>query len=66
MDSRTNDTEPYFTGRFSAKYYLIKQWYAVAGVSNNGTLNIYVNGVLDNGTESGINPGTVINNNVNN
>ena len=33
---------------------------------NNGTLDIYVNGLLDNGTETGINPGTVINTNANN
>jgi hypothetical protein len=65
IDCGTNDTESY-KGRMSANDYPINQWYSVAGVFNNGALDIYVNGLLDNGTETGISPGTVINTNANN
>ena len=66
IDCGTNDTEPSYKGRLSANDYPINQWYSVAGVFNNGALDIYVNGLLDNGTETGIDPGTVINTNANN
>jgi hypothetical protein len=39
----------------------MNQWHSVAGVFNNGSLDIYVNGVFDNGTENSIDPGTWIN-----
>lgn len=66
MDCGTSDFDPSYVGRYTTQDYPINNWYAVAGVFNNGALDIYVNGVLDNGTLVGLNSGTVINTNANN
>ena len=64
MDCGTNDTtEASYIGRITAGDYPIGTWHSVAGVFNNGSLDIYVNGVLDNGVVTGENPGTFINTN---
>jgi hypothetical protein len=65
MDCGTNDntTEASYIGRITAGDYPIGAWHSVAGVFNNGSLDIYVNGVLDNGTVTGENQGTFINTN---
>jgi hypothetical protein len=63
MDCGTNDNNTYVS-RFTSQDYPINNWYSVAGIFNNGSLDIYVNGVLDNG--SFISGGTYINTNANN
>jgi uncharacterized protein (TIGR03437 family) len=51
------------TQRYSKTVYSLNTWYYVAGVYNTGTktLDIYVNGVLDNGTLTGTIPGSQVN-----
>jgi hypothetical protein len=66
IDCGTNDTEPSYVGRLSANDYSTGTWHLVTGVFNNGSLDIYVNGVLDNGDVTGMNPGTFINTSANN
>jgi hypothetical protein len=61
IDCGTNDVEASYAGRFSAQDYSIGAWHLVTGVFNNGSLDIYVNGILDNGSATGVNPGTFIN-----
>ena len=65
MDCGTNDNtvEASYIGRLTAGDYPIGTWHSVAGVFNNGSLDIYVNGVLDNGVVTGENQGTFINTN---
>ena len=63
MDCGTDNLEPSAKGRWSAGDYAINSWHLVAGVFNGGALDIYVNGILDNGLEYNLNPGTVINTN---
>lgn len=52
------------TQRYSTTIRALNTWYHVAGVYNAsaGTLNIYVNGVLDNGVLSGTIPSSQFNN----
>jgi len=56
-----------FVQRYSATVRSLNVWYHVAGVYNASarTLDIYVNGVLNNGTLSGTIPGSQINSAVN-
>ena len=65
IDCGTNDNtvEASYIGRLTAGDYPIGTWHSVAGVFNNGSLDIYVNGVLDNGVVTGENQGTFINTN---
>jgi Protein of unknown function (DUF4038)/Concanavalin A-like lectin/glucanases superfamily/Putative collagen-binding domain of a collagenase/Fibronectin type III domain len=55
------------TQRYSTTVRSLNTWYHVAGVydASAGTLNIYVNGVLDNGTLTGAIPSSQFNQNVN-
>ena len=55
------------TQRYSTTTRSLNTWYHVAGVydASARTLNIYVNGVLDNGTLVGTVPASQVNNNVN-
>lgn len=47
------DNAAAYIARSTAGDYPINNWYFVTGVFNNGSLDIYVNGSLDNGTISG-------------
>lgn len=49
-------------GRHSGQFYPINTWSLVTAVFNNGSLDMYVNGVLDNGQTTGTG-GTTINTN---
>ena len=67
MDCGTDNMEPSYISRFTSHDYPVNGWHSVAGVFNNGSLDIYVNGVLDNGDRNRFKPGsTTINTNANN
>lgn len=60
MDCGVNNDESYRT-RYTGNTYVINNWYHVVGTFNDGTINLYVNGVLDNG--AGTNGSSTINTN---
>lgn len=60
-DCGLNNNESYI-GRMSSRDYPINSWSYVTAVFNNGNLDLYVNGALDNGQMTG-NGGTFINTN---
>jgi hypothetical protein len=58
-DCGTNDAEESYLARFSAQSYPINAWHSVVVVFNNGELDMYVNGVLDNGAGTNIGPAAI-------
>ena len=65
-DCGTNDAEESYLARFSAQSYPINAWHSVVVVFNNGELDMYVNGVLDNGAGTNIGGPAAINTGANN
>ena len=61
MDCGT-DNAGTFIYRYTANSYPPNNWYFVAAVVNNGNIDLYVNGVLDDGVGTS-SPGSVINTN---
>ncbi|MBP9109195.1 MAG: VCBS repeat-containing protein [Pyrinomonadaceae bacterium] len=59
IDCGLDDNENYYS-RLSASNYPINTWHFVTGTFNNGALDIYVNGILDNGDTAGTG-GSVLN-----
>ena len=59
IDCGLDNNQNYYS-RMSGNDYPMNTWHFVAGTFNNGALNIYVNGILDNGDTAGTG-GTVIN-----
>ena len=65
VDCGTGNNDGY-RYRTTAGNYAPGNWYFVVAVFDNGNLDLYVNGVLDNGAAGGYNPSNFINDDVNN
>ncbi|MGZ5434409.1 MAG: LamG-like jellyroll fold domain-containing protein [Pyrinomonadaceae bacterium] len=53
VDCGLNDNTDSYFSRMSAQNYPIDNWHFVAATFNNGALDLFVNGVLDNGVTAG-------------